>query len=385
MGRAQRFVAPAASTRTIGRGHGDAGVDAELTRAILQTRLSFTGCVAMNLSELRDAYAGQRCFILGNGPSLNKTNLALLKDEFTIGLNRIYLKFPEMGFSTNALCCVNELVLQQFGNDILAQPGLKLVNDRARRYLSPTADTVFMRSLDGVGFNTDLTTGTWYSGATVTFCAMQLAYFLGFKEVVLVGVDHSFTSSGRAHQESRSKGADVNHFDPSYFGKNVVWQFPDLIESELNYTIAREFYRINRREIVDGTVGGQLQVFRKIGGLAIDPKDEVDLSVPQSDAAASAPMPISWKRRIYEFLLNSRYRKHWLAISLVLVLLGALGILRQIILDPGLLVVAISALLVAGGLALLALRIASDWISEWSRNRRLKDGQMILQILKLVD
>jgi hypothetical protein len=41
------------------------------------------------LLNLRNQHKGQRCFIIGNGPSLRQTNLALLKDEVTFGLNRI--------------------------------------------------------------------------------------------------------------------------------------------------------------------------------------------------------------------------------------------------------------------------------------------------------
>ena len=50
------------------------------------------------LAALRDRHRGERCFILGNGPSLKRTDLSKLRNETTFGLNRIYLAFPEMGF-----------------------------------------------------------------------------------------------------------------------------------------------------------------------------------------------------------------------------------------------------------------------------------------------
>jgi hypothetical protein len=46
------------------------------------------------LAALKDAHRGERCFLIGNGPSLKQTDLSLLKNEFTIGTNRIYLAFP---------------------------------------------------------------------------------------------------------------------------------------------------------------------------------------------------------------------------------------------------------------------------------------------------
>src|SRR3954469_10554479 len=65
------------------------------------------------LAALKDAHKGKRAFINGNGPSLNKTDLNKLKNELTFGLNRIYLMFAELGFSTSSLVSVNDLVIEQ--------------------------------------------------------------------------------------------------------------------------------------------------------------------------------------------------------------------------------------------------------------------------------
>ena len=62
-----------------------------------------------------------RCFILGNGPSLKKTNLALLENEYTFGLNRIYLLFDQLGFSTTYYVAVNHLVIEQCANEIIKE------------------------------------------------------------------------------------------------------------------------------------------------------------------------------------------------------------------------------------------------------------------------
>lgn len=50
------------------------------------------------LKSLKDKYKGKRCFIIGNGPSLNKCDLSLLEDEYTFGVNGIFYKTDEMGF-----------------------------------------------------------------------------------------------------------------------------------------------------------------------------------------------------------------------------------------------------------------------------------------------
>src|SRR4030065_2684504 len=65
------------------------------------------------LHQVENIHPHKRCFIIGNGPSLRQTDLNKLRGEFTFGLNRIYLLFSELGFSTTYLVSVNELVLEQ--------------------------------------------------------------------------------------------------------------------------------------------------------------------------------------------------------------------------------------------------------------------------------
>lgn len=334
-----------------------------------------------NVAELAGRYAGRRCFILGNGPSLNRTQLAPLKDEFTIGLNRIYLKFPDMGYSTNAICCVNDHVLKQFGKEIVQQPGLKLLSSKSASFIAPDSNTAFMQSAAGVGFNTDLSNNTWYTGATVTYCALQFAYHLGFSEVVLLGVDHNFTNSGRPHLEAAAKGPDLNHFDPSYFGKNVIWQFPDLVESELNYAVAREVFRVSGRKILDGTVGGKLTVFPKIAGFAAE---AVETSAPETEPGIGDLPIVVGKRPLAEFLLNGRLRKFLAPCGIAALAVGAIWLMVQILADGRILQLLLALSLVFGGMSVIAVNMALDKVTEFTRQRRLKEGQTLIQTLKLI-
>lgn len=61
----------------------------------------------------------KRCFVLGNGPSLNKHDLTKLKDEITFGCNRIYLKEAEMGFAVTYYFCVDSIMPLVIKKDII--------------------------------------------------------------------------------------------------------------------------------------------------------------------------------------------------------------------------------------------------------------------------
>ncbi len=216
------------------------------------------------LRALRDKHRGERCFVIGNGPSLKQTDLSLLKNEVTFGLNRIYLLFDKLGFATSYHVSVNRLVIEQCAHEIVEKvPCPKFIGWHARDLIDFLPDMMFLYNHGSPRFYTDITKGIC-DGATVTYAAIQVAYYMGFHQVILIGVDHSFATKGKSHSVVVSTGDDPNHFAPNYFGKGFRWQLPDLETSEIAYRMAREAFEKSGREIVDATIGGKLQVFPKV-------------------------------------------------------------------------------------------------------------------------
>ena len=216
------------------------------------------------LAKYENAHRGQRCFIIGNGPSLNQTDLTYLDGEFTFGMNRIYLKFPELGFPTTYYLSVNSLVVEQCSLDIRSLPMPKFISWRSRKLIQPTADMIFLHTTySGPKFARDVRGRLW-EGATVTYVALQLAFYMGFAQVILIGVDHSFSTKGKPNTTVESRGDDPDHFDARYFGKGFLWQLPDLETSERAYHLAAGVYHQAGRQVLDATISGKLKVFPKV-------------------------------------------------------------------------------------------------------------------------
>lgn len=216
------------------------------------------------LNRLRDCHKGQRCFIMGNGPSLRQTDLSKLRNEYTLGMNRIYLGFQDMGFSTSYYLSINDLVVQQCAQDIQNLSMPRFVSWRHRKWLSPQENLFFLHTTyTGPRFTSDITGRLW-EGATVTNIALQVAFFLGFQQVILIGVDHNYVTQGKPNTTVVSQGDDPNHFHPGYFGKGFAWQLPDLETSEMGYHMARQAYQAAGRQVVDATVGGKLRIFPRV-------------------------------------------------------------------------------------------------------------------------
>ena len=228
------------------------------------------------LAELKDIHRGQRGFIIGNGPSLRQTDLTKLRGEYTFGMNRIYILFPELGFTTTYFLSINDLVIEQCAGEIMALPMPKFLTWRSHRFFKshqPSAishqpssfipPTFLYTTYTGPKFARNAAGRLW-EGATVTYVALQLAFHMGFERVILIGVDHSFVSKGEANKTITSQGDDPNHFAPNYFGKGFRWQLPDLETSERAYRMAKAAYEADGRQVLDATVNGKLAVFPKI-------------------------------------------------------------------------------------------------------------------------
>lgn len=216
-----------------------------------------------SLEMFRNRHQGERAFILGNGPSINRTDLSPLKNEWTFATNRFYLKFSQTDFRPSYYAVVNEHVITQFIQEIAELPMPKFLTWNLRHIIPDKDGILLYPQLRRSVFSPDPTRGI-SAGYTVTFICMQLAFFMGFKSVYLLGVDHYFETKGQANLLVTSQSDDPNHFHPSYFGVGVRWQLPDLEASEQSYRMAKSYYEAHDRCIYDATIGGHLQVFPKV-------------------------------------------------------------------------------------------------------------------------
>ena len=98
------------------------------------------------LAALKDSHKGERCFVVGNGPSLKNTDLSKLKDDFSIGMNRIFLAADELNFTPDILVCVNDLVVEQSVKEF-SRCKSQVFAWRARKWLSMDPGCIFIHFL----------------------------------------------------------------------------------------------------------------------------------------------------------------------------------------------------------------------------------------------
>lgn len=128
------------------------------------------------IADLNNLHDGKRVFIMASGSSINEYDLTLLKSRIVMGLNRSFLVWPNSYYH----CVFDHRLFEEYETEL--QQTRFLITLENRPWGIP------VKLLGSEGFSWDLTEGI-YSGYTIAFFALQLAVYLGFKEIFYLGLD----------------------------------------------------------------------------------------------------------------------------------------------------------------------------------------------------
>ncbi len=246
------------------------------------------------LRALQGQYAGQRCFIMGNGPSLNQTNLHKLAGEYVWGVNRCYLLFDRIDWRPAFYVAIDTRVVPDIAPEL--QTVISSLPDT--RFFLPAE--FYMRGVlrhqpnilwffqvnphkeEGVPGYFSLDPPRYLRTAnTVTISALQLAIYMGFNPIYLIGCDTMYTIPPGVKAEGQgfdggtkeklegynltsTADNDPNHFDTRYFGTNARWHHPNVNGMLFGYQmVSRACVGLNV-QVYNATVGGKLEVFPRV-------------------------------------------------------------------------------------------------------------------------
>lgn len=226
---------------------------------------SFTVKNKNRLKSFHNLHRDKRCFIVCNGPSLKLIDFSKLKNEITIGMNRIYLMKKQNGFIPNYLVCIDKKSqLLQFTNEY---DNLKIpcfFNWDLRDMFTKKSNQYFIKNKFSSKFSKDILSEPMGNGKSVTYACIHLAYYMGFNEVYLIGKDHSYNTNEIAGKGIKSSGDENNHFIKGYYKKGQNWDAPDYKSEEYAYKLSRNAFEDDGRLINDATINGKLNIFEKV-------------------------------------------------------------------------------------------------------------------------
>ncbi|MBT5027827.1 MAG: hypothetical protein HOL15_01790 [Nitrospinaceae bacterium] len=128
------------------------------------------------ISGYKNLHSGKNIFILSSGPSLADLDLSLLKNKIVMGLNRSTQIYPTPYYQ----CVFDYRLFDLFPESY-----------RNVRQLFTLQDRPFglpLKLLGGDGFSQDLEEGI-YSGYTISYFALQVVAYMGFKNIFYLGLD----------------------------------------------------------------------------------------------------------------------------------------------------------------------------------------------------
>jgi hypothetical protein len=228
-----------------------------------------------HLLALKERHRGHRAFIIGNGPSLRTTDLGRLRGEITFAFNKIYLAFDQTDWRPTYYVAEDRLVLQQTYREIGALRSFtKLFPAKAKEWVPRFHDGIYF-ALAYEQFYPHLPRFVChalkglYWGSTVVYSALQLACFMGIREIYLIGVDFSFSRPTKAEKEGgttvyTSEG-ERDHFHPEYRKPGEKWYAPNLHFQEKAFEAARLAMERRGGSVVNATRGGELEVLPRVG------------------------------------------------------------------------------------------------------------------------
>lgn len=233
-----------------------------------------------HIKELKDKHKGKRGFIVATGPSLTFSDLEALKNEITISMNSMinvlgqtdyrptYYMMQDIGVlhydnAHNKLKLLNPKTVYvgigNLGNRARSSFTISRLKKKPaarqwRFYHLDTAAHWFHINFRHENYKPQFSEDCNFriiDGCTITYSALQMAVYMGFSEIYLVGVDCNYQGK-------------IKHFGE--YGPSPELDKADEIQTKMarSYEMAYEHAKKRGIKIYNATRGGTLEVFPRV-------------------------------------------------------------------------------------------------------------------------
>ena len=210
------------------------------------------------MRSLKNSHNGERCFIVATGPSLTLEDLELIKGEYCFSMNSIVNLFDKTNFRPNFFAIQDEYVYNKIEDKISDyRDELKTI------YISNSVNNLCHVNGNKVVFNLDYLNHKYnkkkisakisnncaykvYDGYSITFSLLQIAIYMGFKKIYLLGNDCNYDCD-------KTHVIDYGFDDPNkeMLGMRMILAYEKVKNDILEKNI----------EVFNCTRGGMLEVF----------------------------------------------------------------------------------------------------------------------------
>lgn len=214
------------------------------------------------LKKYKKKYVGKRCFIVATGPSLLLEDLELIKSEISFSVNSIVKCFDKTDWRPNFYVISDIIpyknlksnINHEFFDEVFFS---KRIKDKTIKHVRLEYNNIQRAKcqlkknfINGIKPSSNMDK-YFNDNQSVVFMAIQLAVYMGFKEIYLLGQDCNYTSN---IQHSDITGTNyLNHKIPKNSGEILIDCFKTY----------NKYYANTDITIKNCTRGGMLEIFER--------------------------------------------------------------------------------------------------------------------------
>lgn len=227
------------------------------------------------LMQMKDSHKGERCFLIGNGPSLSPDDLNLLKDEYTFGTNMVYKIFDQTDWRPSFHCVSDSIYATKLRDELYnnVKSPLFTIEKTYHKMTKRTLDTTYVHTIASERYKVK---GNIFAycmvKATVLSLAAEFAFHMGFSEIYLLGVDCTNPHAAGGHFTNNYTTKEIAQTDISRIKtrmnkQNITTEQigEHIIDRSLVvYRLLKKYADRHGIKIYNATRGGNLEVFPRI-------------------------------------------------------------------------------------------------------------------------
>lgn len=220
------------------------------------------------LKKFKSIHKGESCFIVGTGPSLKLEDIEKIKhtNAKCFGVNTLYKIYENTSWRADYYCIIDPTTysairdgVKKYHTNSLFIAGNRIFEEnidinRFALNCSSFYRLAYKEYFGATEFSTDLCNEI-YDGASVVYAALQIAVYMGFKDIYLLGVDCNYEKNSILHSKTLAYGKDYKYNWTKQTGLTMIECFK----------VAKEYADKNNVHIYNAAAGGMLEVFPRVG------------------------------------------------------------------------------------------------------------------------
>lgn len=218
------------------------------------------------IRALKNKHQGERCFIIATGPSLTIEDVNKLKNEYTIGVNSIFRLYDKIDWRPDYYTILDAGVCKSY-----IENGMMDIDSFAKENCfinSICRDIIKSRNTIYIHYNwlkhsykygnlefkytPNLVYGL-YDFYSVTHASIQMAIYMGFKEIYIIGVDNNYMGSKTHFVET--KGDDTFDYQQALTTQTSM---------DAGYEQIRKIAEEQGVKVYNATRGGKVEAFERV-------------------------------------------------------------------------------------------------------------------------